>query len=372
MSKEEELVHNERVVQLQEFYSRKAPEKVAVADSLLKAHAFRNIVHTLHEKYGELPNTWAAELDSINWASSSDQGLQSAGGSSPNKEAARVAARMKSGQASIWELMGAAISIGAQESYTASTSAGSAAINVTTAGASAVAQSAFYKPPTMQRRKAQLLEFYADHDQSKSNTAHVDNLIQNFKFVDLVRALKKKFGEVPPGWEMSLPAVERMASSLFTSNKAVPDSPARCADEYHAGSGEPGELDVSFGIGNEGDEEGGEQGSEQGGEQGGEKEGDKEGGDKEGNGKAEEAAAGDESKEELGTEVEECAVTATERAASAVDDKSQVQVDTSPPQVTEAVAQAQDAITPTSQAEAELLEMLGDAPEASTESSAEQ
>lgn len=199
MHAEEKLVHDERVLQLQKFYKEKAPEKCDSADEILRAHAFRNVVHTLHEKYGQLPEKWEEELDAINWASSDEQGVQSAGMSAADMEAARVAARMKSGEASIWELAKAALSIGAQESYTATASTAVAATNVTAAGASAIAQSVQYKPPPMQTKKKQLLAYYAEHDPTKSNSAHVDNLLKNYPFVDLVRALKAKFGVVPEG-----------------------------------------------------------------------------------------------------------------------------------------------------------------------------
>ena len=53
--------------------------------------------------------------------------------------------------------------------------------------------------PLYAPRVAQLRSFYQRLNPEKVGDAEM--LLQRFSFVDLVMALKKKFGETPPGWE---------------------------------------------------------------------------------------------------------------------------------------------------------------------------
>jgi len=52
------------------------------------------------------------------------------------------------------------------------------------------------------RRKAQLIAFYAYWDADKADAeSHVDHLFKRHDFRYIMRAVKTKYGVVPPGWE---------------------------------------------------------------------------------------------------------------------------------------------------------------------------
>ena len=55
------------------------------------------------------------------------------------------------------------------------------------------------------RRKAQLIAFYNYWDPDKGNIEdHVENLFQRHDFKFVARAVRTKYGLVPPGWDEEL------------------------------------------------------------------------------------------------------------------------------------------------------------------------
>lgn len=68
----------------------------------------------------------------------------------------------------------------------------------------------------MEERKQQLREFYKIHEPSKIGA--VDTLLTQYKFVDVVASLQKKYGTLPAGWDTSatpsVPAAAPAAPAL--------------------------------------------------------------------------------------------------------------------------------------------------------------
>jgi hypothetical protein len=170
---EEELRKHElqfhRKQQLIEFYKKHEPSKLADVDTILAKYKFVDVVASLNKKYGTVPLGWDVELAPVPIA---------------------VGSRLTS-----W--------------WSSSSSAQAAPKTATDAA-------------TLARRKRQLTTFYQIRDPSK--VSEVDTILTQYKFLDVVASLQKKYGKVPEGWDKEDTVLGLVTDVTSKSTNAFADS----------------------------------------------------------------------------------------------------------------------------------------------------
>eukprot|EP00937_MAST-01D_sp_MAST-1D-sp2_P004404 g4404.t1 len=176
---------------------------------LLKRVDEAQVTEALQQKYGALPKGWGTSSSAM--AGVAPPAVPAPAGAPVGSLEARVEALTKfyeyvepsmahRAKLLLSEYRFSDIVISLQEKY-GSVPAGWE-VHLPGAAAAAGARPAPAGPgseSTFQRRARELRAFYSKHDASRAD--RVENILKGYRFEDIVKSLKSKYGDVPAGWE---------------------------------------------------------------------------------------------------------------------------------------------------------------------------